>query len=191
MRHKEASYEPTRERRDIESGRANKDAPEGTPEGKDRWIGTGILGGTVAGIAMTLVAMAWMALAGQGFWKPLDVIASALLGKSAINPGLQMVPELVGMTTRLALSALFGLVFSFFVSRTPLRAGGIIRAGIIYGLWLWIVDMFVDTLLIPAGMSLAPAPLIVVVHLVYGLVLGLVAAPRPKTGKAERGGSRE
>lgn len=160
-------------------------------DGTGAWIGRGILGGTVAGIAMALVAMMWMGLTGEGFWKPLDMIASILLGKDTINPGFQAVPELVGATIHLVLSAFFGLVFAFFASRTPLPRGRIIRWAIVYGLWLWIVNLFVGTLLIPAGLSLAPAPLIVVVHLVYGLVLGLVAVTRPKTGEANRGGNRE
>ncbi len=148
------------------------------------WAGTGIIGGIVAGIAMAMVAMVWMALAGQGFWKPMDVIASILLGKSAIQAGFQVVPELLGMMIHLVLSAAFGLVFAFVVARTSWSSGAIVGAALAYGLLLWIVNVvIIDTLFIPAGLSLAPTPLMVVVHLVYGLVLGLIAAPKLSKGR--------
>ncbi len=148
-------------------------------DGPGTWAGTGIIGGIIAGVAMAMVAMVWMMLAGAGFWKPMDLIASILLGKSAISAGFQMVPELVGMMIHLMLSAAFGLVFAFFVSRTSWSSGAITAAALAYGLLLWIVNVvIIDTLFIPAGLSLAPTPLMVAVHLVYGLVLGLVVEPK-------------
>jgi hypothetical protein len=159
----------------METRRAYKDSRSDA----GTWAGTGIVGGIIAGIAMAMVAMVWMALAGQGFWKPMDLIASILLGKGAINPGFQVVPELLGMMIHLALSALFGLVFAFVVAHTSWSSGAIIGAALAYGLLLWIVNVvIIDTLFIPAGLSLAPTIVLVVVHLVYGLVLGLVAAPK-------------
>ncbi len=143
------------------------------------WAGTGIVAGIVAGIVMAMTAMVWMALAGQGFFRPLDAIASILLGRGAITPGFQMLPELVGMAIHLVLSAVFGLVFAFLAARTSLSKGAIIGAAVAYGLLLWVVNVVViDTLFVPAGLSLAPTPLMIVVHVVYGLVLGLIAAPK-------------
>ncbi len=143
------------------------------------WAGTGIIGGVLAGVAMVTAAMVWMALVGQGFFKPLDVIASILMGKAAINPGFQVVPELVGIMIHLALSTLFGFFFAFAVSRASWPSGAIIGAALAYGLLLWIVNVvIIDANFVPAGLSLAPTPLMIVVHLVFGLVLGLVAAPK-------------
>lgn len=159
----------------METRRADKNthADAGT------WAGTGIIGGVIAGVAMVTAAMVWMALVGQGFFKPLDVIASILMGKAAINPGFQVVPELVGIMIHLALSALFGLFFAFAVSRASWPSGAIIGAALAYGLLLWIVNVvIIDANFIPAGLSLAPTPLMIVVHLVFGLVLGLVTAPK-------------
>ncbi len=151
-------------------------------ESKERagtWAATGIVGGVVAGIAMAMVAMVWMMLAGAGFWKPMDLIASILLDKSAITGGFQVVPELLGMMIHLMLSAVFGLIFAAVAAQTSWSSGAIIAAALAYGLLLWIVNVvIIDTLFIPAGLSLAPTLLIVVVHLVYGLVLGLVTAPK-------------
>jgi hypothetical protein len=144
-----------------------------------RWAGMGIIGGVIAGIAMAMVAMVWTLLAGQGFWRPMDMIASILLGREAISGGFQMFPELVGMAIHMVLSAIFGLVFAAVVANTSWSSGVVVGVGLAYGLLLWIVNvLIIDAALIPAGLSLAPAPLMIVVHLVYGLVLGLVAAPK-------------
>ena len=124
------------------------------------------------------MAMVW-ALAAEGFWKPLSVIASILMGKSAISASFGLIPDLVGMMLHLGLSALFGLAFAFAV-RNILRPGvAVIGVASAYGLLLWIVNVrIIDANLIPASLSLAPTPLLVVVHLVYGLVLGLVVVPK-------------
>ncbi len=159
----------------METKRANK----GLHNDARTWVGAGIIGGIIAGIAMAMVAMVWMALAGQGFFKPMDLIASILLGKGAIQLGFQIVPEIVGMAIHMMLSAAFGFVFAFAVSRGSWPSGAIIGAALAYGLLLWIVNVvIIDANLIPAGLSLAPTPLVVVVHLVFGLVLGLIAAPK-------------
>jgi tetrahydromethanopterin S-methyltransferase subunit G len=166
------------EDRDMERAENRERVSTGT------WLGTGIIGGIVAGIAMAMVAMVWMLLAGQGFWRPMDVIASILLGEDTINPGFQMVPELVGMAIHMMLSAVFGLVFAFVVAHTSWSSGAIVGAATAYGLLLWIVNVvIIDANFIPAGLSLAPTPLMIVVHLVYGLVLGLVLAPELSGGR--------
>ena len=143
------------------------------------WVATGILGGIVAGIAMAMVAMVWMALAGEGFWKPLSVIASILMGKGVISGSFELIPDLVGMMVHLLLSAVFGLAFTFVVRNIPWPSVGVIGAAIAYALLLWIVNVrVIDANLIPAGLSLAPTPLVIVVHLVYGVVLGLIVVPK-------------
>ncbi len=160
-----------------------KTRPAGSRERAGAWAATGIVGGVVAGIAMAMVAMIWTMLAGAGFWRPMDLIASILLGKSAITGGFQLIPEFLGMVIHLMLSAVFGLIFAAVAARTSWSSGAIIGAGLAYGLLLWIVNVvIIDTLFIPAGLSLAPTLLMVVVHLVYGLVLGLIAAPKLSSG---------
>ncbi len=77
----------------------------------------------------------------------------------------------------MVLSAVFGLVFAFVMTRPLWPSGAIVGAGLVYGLVLWVVNVLViDANFIPAGLSLAP--LMVVVHLVYGVVLGLIVAPK-------------
>ncbi len=46
-------------------------ANKGPRDDAGTWIGTGIVGGIIAGVAMAMVAMVWMMLAGAGFWKPI------------------------------------------------------------------------------------------------------------------------
>lgn len=135
-------------------------------------MATGIVGGIVAGVVMAMVALVWMALVGEGFWKPLSVIASIFMGKSAISGSFELI-------LHLGLSAIFGLAFAFFVRNIQWPGVAVIGVAIAYGLLLWIVNVrIIDTTLIPAGLSLAPTPLVVVVHLVYGLVLGLIVVPK-------------
>ncbi len=143
------------------------------------WIGTGIAGGIIAGIVMAMVAMVWMALAGEGFFKPLSVIASILMGKSAISGSFALVPDLLGAVIHMVLSAVFGLVFAFVAAHAPWSSEQIIGTATVYGLVLWIVNVvIIDANFIPAGLSLAPTPLLIVVHLVYGIVLGLILTPK-------------
>ena len=101
------------------------------------------------------------------------------MGKSAISGSFELIPDLVGMMLHLGLSALFGLAFAFVVRNIPWPGAAVVGVAIAYGLLLWIVNVrIIDANLIPAGLSLAPTPLLVVVHLVYGLVLGLIVVPK-------------
>ncbi len=128
---------------------------------------------------MAMIAMFWTLVTGDGVFRPLNLIADAVLGDETISGGFQMDAALAGMMIHLAMSALFGLVFAGIVANTGWDSNVILVAGIAYGLLLWLVNVvLIDENLVPNGLSEASTPLVIVTHAVYGMVVGLVVAAR-------------
>ncbi len=101
----------------------------------------GALGGIVAGAAMALLEMMWSAAAGNGFWMPLQMIASVPLGRTPPEIALSTAIP-VGVGTHMAFSMMFGWVLAAI---RPLResAPAVIVAASAFGLGLWIMNFFV------------------------------------------------
>ncbi len=143
------------------------------------WLAHGAIGGVVAGIFMAMTSMVWMWASQEGFFKPLNLIASIVMGEDAIAPGFQMTEAIVGMMLHLIMSTVFGVIFAWIIANTAWSSSTIVAIGIAYGLLLWIVNVvIINALFIPGGLSEAPVMLNIIVHTVYGLALGVSLAPR-------------
>jgi hypothetical protein len=143
------------------------------------WVAHGLIGGIGAGMMMAMAAMIWMWSTGDGFFQPLNIIASSIMGEGVVTGQFQIAPAIIGAMIHLVLSAVFGLLFSWLIAKTALPSGAIVAAGIAFGLALWVINVVViDATFIPAGFDVMPLTLQVVSHVVYGFFIGLVTAPR-------------
>ncbi|HET7035256.1 MAG TPA: hypothetical protein VFI42_06185 [Thermomicrobiaceae bacterium] len=150
------------------------------PPARDRylgWVPVGLIGGELGGLALALTSTIWAWFNGLGFWYPLSLVGSLLLGESGVSHDAAAGADLLGVVILIVLSALFGLIFSYGVSHSSLGQGAIIALGIGWGLLLWAVGVaFIDARFIPAGLSDAPTSMMVVSFIAWGLLLGLVTA---------------
>ena len=121
-------------------------------------IYSGALAGIIAGMVMSMVAMGFAMMMGQGLWAPPKMIAATLLDRSGLDrPGFQMIPVMVGMMIHFATAVGFGVIFSLFGGR--LSYGRAIGWGVVYGLAIWLFMQFIGLPIINpvmAGMPYLP-----------------------------------
>ncbi len=140
--------------------------------------GVGILlSGAVAGIiAAAVMAPVWI------YFRP-----AVITNMVAALYNLQ--GSLLGWVAHLVHGAIFGVLFAFLVTKSPLgeNVSGTLRsvvAGLAYSIVLWIVGAGI---ILPLGLSISDvpwAPLVpnlhpagLLAHLVYGAILGLLVPP--------------
>lgn len=134
-------------------------------------MGRGVLAGTFAGTLFALVTM-WFVTSTDGPARaPFLLISTIVLGDSAIDTGEATV--LIGVLVHAGLSALFGMAFGLVTPR--LRTNGTVAlAGLVYGLFLYLVNLrLLAPLYFPEFDEYANQPFEVLVHLLYGGVVGL------------------
>ncbi len=134
---------------------------------------TGLLGGTLAGLAMAVFSMSVSLLRGPGLWMPVKLIGGFVLGPRAISisDAFDLIPILSGLIIHMLVSAGLGGVFAVLSLRLPHVT--IALYGVVYALVIWFLALFVllpvvDPLLVN---NTNPA-LFAISHIVYGIVLG-------------------
>ena len=142
--------------------------------------GEGIIFGVLAGLVLLLGELLVAALAGAPTIRPLQMAASVAFGREAfaLHSDHAAVP---GGAVHLALSALFGFVYSqFFVrasldtSRSYQREAGY---GAAFGLALWVINFqLVARAALPWFLDASQAVQAMMHALLFGLPLGLMMA---------------
>ncbi len=148
---------------------------DGVParEPADHEVAAGAIAGAVAGVAMWLPAMV-ASPADLGFFFPLKLVAAGLVGESALDTGNPAAAVLVGALLVGLTSVAFALVFVSILpgKTTAFRA---VAGGAVYGAVLfapaWYVLVRVTN---PILFSAEVAVPMLVLHVIYGAVLGLV-----------------
>jgi hypothetical protein len=137
----------------------------------------GALAGLVGGVAMMLSAALLAGAKGHDIWFQLKAIGSLALGSSALAPaGFAAGPVLLGLAIHLAVAALLGALFGIVTRRVlqlPSDFGMPAVSGLVFGLLIWLVAYFIMPGLSPALMAVY-APALIIQHIVYGTVTGLV-----------------
>lgn len=82
-------------------------------------LATGAVAGTVAGLVMTVWMMAEAAISGVGFWRPLNLIATIVLGPAANSGTFDLAAFTTGMVLHLATSIGMGLVYVALAAALP------------------------------------------------------------------------
>ena len=152
----------------------------------DRLALGGALAGLGGGLAMTIVAALLTRALDQDLWLQPKVIAGLVLGSSATaQAGFVAAPVLVGLLIHLAVSVLLGILFAIGmrrIARLPSDYGVPEVAGLAYGLLIWLVAYFVLLPLLAPTLLGIYAPALLIQHIVYGTVAGLLYAvlrPQP------------
>jgi hypothetical protein len=141
-------------------------------------IASSAVAGFVAGLVMAAAAMIRSGILGLGFWLPVQNIAAAFLGVDALIGGAGSV--VLGLIAHVVMSLLLGGLFGAAISSNASR-GVIVGLGFGYGILVWAAMTFlflpiVDVVMLERVM-MGPVWWLLL-HLIYGLVLGLVVAQR-------------
>lgn len=128
----------------------------------------GVVGGELAGAAFALLTMWFATSMGSDAKMPLLMMSTIAAGRDSMTSGAASVAAGVGV--HLALSALFGVLFSLAVPRMRTN-GTALLSGLVWGMVIYIVNFrFLSPSLFPVFQD-ANQPFEVLVHLVYGLIV--------------------
>lgn len=150
----------------------------------NRWKPQPLLAGALAGLgggaAMLVLAALLSIVLGQERWLQLKLIGGLLLGAGAsATGGFAAGPVLLGLALHLAASALLGMLFALLMrwaAVLPPATSTPEIAGPLYGLLAWgIIYFALAPLALPAILAIAAASLLIQ-HLVYGAITGLLYA---------------
>ena len=96
----------------------------------------GIIGGLAAGVLMGLLLSVAMAITGDGFLRPLELIGSVWYG--AFTTGATVI--VIGLATHLALSVVFGAIWAYAFSYIKVEP---LLSGLAFGAILWVAMRYV------------------------------------------------
>jgi uncharacterized membrane protein YagU involved in acid resistance len=151
----------------------------------------GALVGVIGGVLMVMFTMLATATYLQmGFFTPLYAIAAPLIGRQTLltsmtngvfyfAPG----PALLGLLVHLLWSAFWGMVFGLIARGLHLTEGVAIISGLVYGLLVMLVMIFIVVPIVgaPDLLRLVGTLSFIIAHaLFYGLPLGLWPVVQPQ-----------
>jgi hypothetical protein len=177
-------------------------------EGWERTVGTGLVAGIVAAVAMGAFAMVAAATyQGTGFFTPLYHIASPLIGGDAMMASMEAAgggdafafdpgPAFLGAAVHMIVGAVWGAAFFAVARLLQLRGAALlIVSGIVYGLAVMLfmswITLPITAAVVGGGKPIEDMPTIVgwgtfsAEHALFGLVLGIWAAARYRVALEE------
>ena len=95
----------------------------------------GLFGGLAAGVVMGLSLMVAMAITGDGFFRPLELIGSVWYG--AITTGTTVI--ILGLITHLAVAAILGAIWAYAFSYVKVEP---VISGLVFGAIVWIAMQY-------------------------------------------------
>lgn len=101
--------------------------------------GGGALAGLIAGAIMLFAALAWLTLAGLGFWTLPKEVAAGVNGVSALLGGAGTI--ITGICLFLATAVILGMIFSWLSTRIEAKKAAVF-AGVIFAIGVWAVMTF-------------------------------------------------
>lgn len=141
-------------------------------KGRGRRVTGAVVAGLTAGIVMSMMMMAYMAMRGQSIWTMPNLIAVMWLGNEVAGGEFAM-PTVVGLITHLVTSALMGFIAIPFIKDLP--PARTMLAAFAYSVASYPVAF--SAVISWANPLMFQRPRMVpmtVAHAVFGIVLGLV-----------------
>jgi hypothetical protein len=139
---------------------------------------SGLLAGIVAAAGMSVIAMLAAALAGKGWYAPLELAGGLATGSTArFDAGLQGATAAAGAVLHFAIGAGWGALFGSFAGAyiPDLQRRDALWLGASFGIVVWVVDLFVVMpKLDPAAAHAIPLWFGALTHLGYGATLGVL-----------------
>jgi uncharacterized membrane protein YagU involved in acid resistance len=129
----------------------------------------GAVGGLVAGVIFAVATMWFTTSIDMPARTPLLMISTIVLGDDAMTNG--DANSAVGWVVHLALSIAFGIVFAL-IARRMRTNGEVALAGFVYGGLLYVLNFQILARVAFETFKMANQPFEVVVHLVFGVLLG-------------------
>lgn len=182
-----------------------------SPAVTHRWshnVGKGVLAGILAGIAMAMFAMTAAATyQDTGFFTPMYHIAATFIDPTAMETSMKEAmggdlyyfsagPAALGMAIHMMTAVTFGVVFALLATRLGLRGPMAPLAGVIYGIGVFALMSFAILPVVAdafgGGKPISDMPKMVgyatfsIEHVIFGLVLGLMLAPRGELAGSSR-----
>lgn len=131
----------------------------GIPVEEQRWrllVPHGVIAGLVAGVALGLAQFLIAAARDEAALTPLRLVASLLLGQSALDPNESTALVIfVGLVLHLLLAAAFGVVFVALLALTfqlSARLWLLLGYGMLFGFILWEVNFLAVLPLVYPGL---------------------------------------
>ncbi|MCG3117737.1 MAG: DUF1440 domain-containing protein [Candidatus Manganitrophus sp. SA1] len=144
----------------------------------------GVFAGIFAGVAMSMVAMTFAMMVGQGIWEVPKMIAVTILDRAWLDrSGFQVTPLLVGMMIHFSTAIAFGIIFAILGGR--LSEGRAVCLGTVYGLGIWLLMQFILLPIVNPMMAGRPYLLSGIEHAVFGVVLGSYPASLPAVAESQ------
>ncbi len=142
-----------------------------SPTDARRAVVRGMIAGVAAGVFLTLMMTAMSAAAGKDVWYGIKGASAPFFGQTAMQPGFDAVPVLVGLAAHLVISAGWGALFALVVDGWN-RASTIV-AGVLWAFVVWI-GMYYFVLPIVGLSSMqndAPVGRAIAFHLIFSMAL--------------------
>lgn len=141
----------------------------------------GLIGGAVAGVVMGAFAMIAMAVSGDGFFHPLELIGSIWWG--AATTGTSVI--VVGLATHLAMAMALGLLYSYLF---PFAKVDPAIQGLVYGAVVWFLAQIVVLPQVAGYISDGfTVWMFLAAHLLFGVSLGLFEDLADRRGARREG----
>lgn len=153
-----------------------------------------VLAGLAAALAFALFSMLWFAIAGGGFWKPLNLIAHTVWRQAPIDGGFHAGAAVLGAVT-LAVVAIIAITpFAVVAIGTGMRGLFLILGAGIYANAIWVFGHYLLwEALDPVAASRFSPGVAWLAHFVAGVAAGLalLGAPLPDQPVTRSRGERE
>jgi len=131
----------------------------------------GAIAGVAAGVVLTLMMTVMSATGGKDIWYGIKGASAPFFGSRAMQPGLDVVPVLVGLVSHLVISAGWGALFAIIVEGW--NRAVTLMSGVVWGFVVWI-GMYYFVLPIVGLSSMqddAPAGRAIAFHLIFSIAL--------------------
>lgn len=144
--------------------------------GSSRTAG-GLTAGIVGGLALAVFMVLVAAAQGESIWPVFKLAGYPFTGSRAFEPGFAAGPIVVGILCHLAVSVVWGLLFSLLFY--GFSKGATVGFGLLWGLVAWASMLYIVMPIVGLASVAARIPpgLAVVEHLVFGLFLALGFLP--------------
>jgi hypothetical protein len=155
---------------------------------------SGICGGVLGGVLMTLPAVAWGYLSGRGIWYPVNLLGVMVWPRGEITAESLRVYHAdwfaAAVVFHAALSLLFGLIYGLLLLRLPPIPGPFAWGALLMPLFWTAMSYALMGVVNPVLQELVDWPWFVVSQFVFGLVAAIVVVRSEQVAIAPAGRGR-
>jgi hypothetical protein len=146
----------------------------------------GAIAGAIAGAVLTAMMTVMSYAGGKDIWYGMKGAAAPFLGDRAMMPGFDAPAVLLGLVDHLAVSVIWGVLFSLVAYGLPKL--GTVLLGALWGIPVWLGMYYVVLPAVGLGAMVHDAPMgrAIMFHVIFGAALGLAFVPFQRTTVAQR-----